>query len=552
MDCAWNDRLLRAIAQAFVSAAEDENGFLQHSTLRFSWVRYIPTNPIAHYFWGKLQRTIIEKLRERRLFFSSSGDNRSSGNNNNGNDQWTVQSLRIVSKRYRDGENNPLLLDLNHGSTAYISEKYDHRLDLPVLKKLGTVELSASPDFLDRLTQDLSLGNDSRWRSIVYTDDWFTRISNLLLGLIGESTFKDALEKLDVVQLETGKWVAPRHGSIFFPTSGDVDIPNGLKLSLLDGKALDNPAFKDLLKSLGVGECKPHEVIPLIEQRYGPSARVSKKALLQDIVFLFWHHTEVPETGYNIFLSCHNGTGYCWYNIADAEDGGWLYAPKLDHPYALYKLLDGKVPTELKGQVKFVRQDYFDALEECGLRHGKSGSEWLQQRAQIKLVPQLRDRTRAASFNRQTIKLSSELKYIAENMPHYLLGVLQHAWFDYVESDEWDRYMKEAEVPILESPNERPLETTFLPLPSLLGTVKELGLSERFGFLEELDGMTEVESVKWDFLKRFGVGVKDDLHFWLTLLQRAKEAERIQKTTIFKIYARLQTFIDEEDVKKIW
>jgi hypothetical protein len=485
----------------------------------------------------------MEKLKDRRLFFSSSGDGHDhSSSRNNNKDQWTAEQLRIVPKQYRDERNAPLLPDLERGSTAYISEKYTDRLDLPVLRKLGTVELSTSPDFLDRLTQDLSRGRKSQWQSINYTDNWFTRISNLLLASTGARSIKETMQRLELVPLGNGNWVASRNASIFFPTSGGVDIPKKLKLSLLDGDALNNSAFKDLLTSLGVVECEPGQVIPLIEQRYRLGGSLNNDLLVQDIVFLFWHHKEVPETGYDIFLSCKSGdTQYSWGNVAY---GGWHYYPKPDHPYALYKLLDGEVPSELRDQIKFPRRDYFDALEKCAPRHGKTGPEWLRQRAEIKLEPQLRSK-------KQTTSMSPELKYIAEKMPHYLLGVLEHDWFQYKRSEEWDKYIKETEVPILESPNERSLETTFLPLPSLQRIVKELRLSNQFGFLEELDGMTEVESVKWDFLKQFGVGVKDDLHFWLTLLRRAKNAENVQKSAVFKIYTRLQAFIDKDDVKII-
>lgn len=548
MDCAWNERLLKDIAQFFVSAAEDDDGFLQHSTLRFSWVRYIPTNRIAHSFWGRLQRMIIKELTGRRLFFSSRGDGDGHSNIDN-RERWTADQLRVVSIQYRDEENAPLLPDLDRGSTTYVSEMYHGRLGLPVLRSLGTVDLTTSPDFLDRFAQDLGRGGTSLWRSTSYTNNWFTRMSNLLLAATGDQAVKMAVQKLRLVPLQDKKWVASLNASIFLSKSGGVDIPAGLKLSLLDNRALYNSALKALLTTLGVGECDPGRVIPLIEQRYRSSGSWGTDVLVKDIVFLFWHHKEVPETGYDIFLSCtSNSTDYYWGNVVSEA---WLYYPKPDHPYALAKLFDSKIPAELQGRIKFPRLAYFDALEKCGPRQGKNGPEWLQQRAVIKHAPQLRGRNASIRSNPTVSGMSPEFKYIAENMPHYLLGVLEQEWLQYVQSGHWDKYIKAREVPILESPNEKPLETTFLPLPSLVKVVEELGLSDQFGFLEELDGMAEVESVKWNFLARFGVGVKNDLHFWLTLLHRARSAESVQKATVFTIYARLQTYIDEDDVETI-
>jgi glycosyltransferase involved in cell wall biosynthesis len=109
--------------------------------------------------------------------------------------------------------------------------------------------------------------------------------------------------------------------------------------------------------------------------------------------------------------------------------------------------------------------------------------------------------------------------------------------------------IRSTKVPILDSQNERELETTFLPLPSLKKIAVELELSQEFGFLTELDQMTEVESAKWSFLERFGVGIKEDLGFWLALLRRLKEKNNIKREYIFRIYRQLQKFTSEEEVE---
>ncbi|ESZ98908.1 hypothetical protein SBOR_0766 [Sclerotinia borealis F-4128] len=54
VDSAWNKRLLEEVVTTFRSAIDGPNGFLEHDTLRYSWVRYIPTDSIADDFWGFL------------------------------------------------------------------------------------------------------------------------------------------------------------------------------------------------------------------------------------------------------------------------------------------------------------------------------------------------------------------------------------------------------------------------------------------------------------------------------------------------------------------
>jgi hypothetical protein len=144
--------------------------------------------------------------------------------------------------------------------------------------------------------------------------------------------------------------------------------------------------------------------------------------------------------------------------------------------------------------------------------------------------------------------MSEELLYIMGHLPQYLLGVLESDWRNYVKSNAWDARIKAIKVPILNSTDSRILKKTFLPLPKLKAIVDGLGLGQSFGFLKELDGMTDVEVLKWRFLEYFGVGMADDVSFWIALLEHARTMDGVEKHQVFKIYARLQTFIDAKDV----
>jgi hypothetical protein len=85
-------------------------------------VRYVPANPIADDFWGQLQKKITSALSSRELFFSMTSR------------RLRAERLRIVTQGYRGEDGQPLLPDFTAGSPAYISDAYDERLDLPVLK----------------------------------------------------------------------------------------------------------------------------------------------------------------------------------------------------------------------------------------------------------------------------------------------------------------------------------------------------------------------------------------------------------------------------------
>ena len=530
-DCEWNQHLLNEVVKTFLRTVDGSGGFLEHPKMKYAWVRYIPTEKIVHDLWGQLRVDLIEALSTRRLFHSSDDQSK----------LWTAKQLRVVNNEFRDVDLDPLLPDLESGDTAYVSEEYDSQLDIPIMRRLGTTDLSIS-DFLERLKKDLDNEDESQLRSRE-DDDWHTRFSDLLIRSLEDTTQRKLVQRLPIIPLDNGSWVHSLNASIFFPTSGGVKIPRGLPLSLILEDTLSNERRKVLFSSLGITECDPSRIFPLIENRYMTRHPGSESPCFQDMKFLFWHNNILPST-HLIYVAATDGNGY---RITPATKGNWMYCPESEDPRSMYHLLKGVIPDELKGQVKFAHIRYYDTLKECGLRNGNAGPEWLRSRVGIKVMPQLY--SRKSLFSKP--EMSAELKYIVENLPQHLLAVLEGNWHQYYESSEWDDVIRAAEIPILDCPEPRALETTYLPLPKLKTKARELKLNESFGFLKELDGMTDIEVVKWRFLEHFGVGVEEDVSFWLALLRKAREKSDVEKSHVFKIYSHLQTFTEEEDIERL-
>jgi hypothetical protein len=304
-----------------------------------------------------------------------------------------------VAHEYRDEEDEPLLRDLAQGKTTYISERYDQILDLTILRILGTLDLQLAPDFIDRLSQDLDRQDDSDWRSPEFPSSWRTTTSNLLLKSIKDPLQKIMIQRMEIVPLQTSKWVRSLNASLFLPTSDGIDIPSDLSLNLIDNDALENESLVALLIGLGVSMCKPEQVIPLIEQRYVSGFSFSTATMTQHIAFLFWRNVKVPTTGYKIYLSCNDVAEIFFWN--DVATGSWVYCPELDHPYSMFRLLASKISSELKDKIRFPRIEYFEALGKLGLRNGISGRDWLMSRAGIMITPRLRHRDES--------KMSAEL-----------------------------------------------------------------------------------------------------------------------------------------------
>ncbi|KAF7949568.1 uncharacterized protein EAE97_003077 [Botrytis byssoidea] len=527
VDSVWNRQLLEEVVATFNSAINDPNGFLEHDTLRYSWIRYIPTTAITDEFWGLLQPSLFGKLCTSKFFFSLDGY------------RWAPHRLRVLQNTFRDEHRNPLLADSIVGTSVYVSESYDAS-DIPILEKMKAKHLDTG-DFLQRLEEDLVRTHDSRMKTTPLSSPWHTKMANLLITMGQDDSNKMKIQKLNIIPLDSGVWARPLNASIFFPTSGGVDIPKALPLNLVDGEALGNPSRKKLFSQLGIAECSPERIFPLIEQRYKLSNR--KTDSVSDIKFLFWHHEKLPANC-SIFMWLWNGECVLPRNI---NDGDWIYCRESNHAYATIKIIGESIPIEIKNgsHVRYPEKSYYSALEACGIRNGHTGIEWLRSLG-IKETPQLRRRE-----NSSDPKLSIEFKHILKNLPKHMLGTLQADWMQYNETEKWDNFFKQRKVPILASSAMMSLKDTYLPVSKLKGIVTSLGLEEGFGFLEELDGISEIEVFKWSFLKRFGVGVDEDVSFWLRLLKQARQKDSINPSIVFRIYSRLQTYIDESDIIRI-
>lgn len=217
-------------------------------------MRYIPAARIADDFWGKLQVELLMYIKTRKFFFE--------------NDQpvlWEASRLISVADKFRLDSNDFMIPDVPDGATRYLSEHYQAS-ELSILRDLGMADISMT-DFLERLDVDLRRSAPfmhSKTQSI----QWHTKVAKLLLKASDDQAHLETIKMLSLAPLNNGSWVRSKHPSLFLPTSGGVAIPADLSLSLVDGNALLNPARTSLFLHLGVTECAPTRIFPLIGQQY--------------------------------------------------------------------------------------------------------------------------------------------------------------------------------------------------------------------------------------------------------------------------------------------
>jgi hypothetical protein len=149
---------------------------------------------------------------------------------------------------------------------------------------------------------------------------------------------------------------------------------------------------------------------------------------------------------------------------------------------------------------------YYSALENMHKRHDREALDWFNDFFQLCQNPQLHRRgiVNCRSF---------EAEFIAENKPEYLIGVLKSSWGQYCPVKDWDEYFKAVKIPLIDSNETLRLEDTYLPLPKLRKIVSQLNLDSRFGFIEELSNIQDIDAAQWEFLERFDVKMDADVRF---------------------------------------
>ena len=514
----WNSRLLSEAALAF-----DHNigSFLSHFILKYQWIRYIPIERVPDDFWTQLRTKILDTLKTRKAFFSQ--------------DNQTLRrpdELRIVPQIYREESGQPLLAESGSVRWAGISENYDTTIDGPILRKLGVRDMDAM-DFLFGLSADLNSAS-SRMFSSPINDSWHAQVVELLVNLMADPNFAAIIRLFPVVPLDNGRWVLALNASIFFPKCDGIDIPTDLPVNLVRAEASQSPTWRRFLGKLGISECAPSKIIPLIEQRYLSLGRTMDESL-NHVAFLFWHHKELLSQSISIRLIATKA----FFSPYDTTTG-WVYCPRSEDQYAVCNLLDQE---KLNDKMKLLNLAYYTRLEKLDSRHNITPVDWLHSYFQIKTYPQLCRRDDPNT-------MSAELEYVRNHKPGFLVGTLNHSWCQLRAA--WDKTIKLTEVPIWNSVLQEQVCRVFLPSPNLKAIATRLGLDKNFKFLGEHASITDAQASSCSVLNRLGVGVNEDLSFWIELLQQARRKGNPSSKVIFEIYSQLQKLCcTEDDIQRI-
>jgi hypothetical protein len=261
---------LEEIPNAFVDAVHEFN----KTTLRYSWLRYLPDKDSCQPPFAKLPGRILALLSEEEVLESREGNLVRPGH------------LRFIPKKFRDGRGKPFLTPDSAASTT-LSEDYPSCFSKQ-LEALGVRSLEPT-EFLSQL-KDFTSQRAPDFQAM--PQEWHSQLSRALLNLHLEAGDLDqTIKELYIIPLDDGRWVSGNSGMVYFPSDPPLRKPMGLGIMEVNPTAAaDGDRFR-LLKWLGVRATAKHDFAQAIvdkhqDPKFQPGS-VPSSDLISHAIFLF-------------------------------------------------------------------------------------------------------------------------------------------------------------------------------------------------------------------------------------------------------------------------
>jgi hypothetical protein len=515
MENLRNKAILDGVAVAFADAVLQ---FCEHPTLQYQWMEYIPKDTeISSPFWSKLLVQIKAALQKAPILRPHSKGGLK-----------LISQLKIVPIQFRDSDDNPLVSDL--ANEMYLAPEYGEYLELSKLKSLGVKAMNIY-DCIERIRQD-AISPNPKMKSA--TDDWHERVARILLMPFEKEHLRakiPSIRNMPLIPLGNNEWTSITKGKAFFPYTDDMLIPSDLGLRLVDANAITNPTRKKLFVQLGVTDAPVESVRKLILEKHKMSReRINLKSSIKHLQYLYWTHSLPPFA--EECLSLRKRTSFCVFeeNNFRVHGDDDLYF-QTDEKYGIQEFLRPALEEDVEGDSLgfFINPEYLNSAPIQKDHDVPSWETWLEESLEILRHPRLAD-------PKDPTKLSKIFCYIVKKHPEKLLGALKAHWSSYNGLINSELSSKISDV-VIPSTNvgTMALKRTFLPLNDLVRRCSEFLDAVHFPFLILNDSSILEE---WKFLCIFGVGMNNDLDFYMEVLCHCKASGSILSYGLYEAIQR--------------
>ncbi|KAF5576686.1 hypothetical protein FPCIR_12476 [Fusarium pseudocircinatum] len=518
---ADNPEIKDQVATAFFRAILQ---FCEHPTLCYYWPLFLtPRLRDLDPFWSGLDADIRSWIAQNPVLISR------------GVKRWRLIShLTILSVDAQDHAGKPLLDDpINR---PFLSSKYPPEV-VNTLKEYGLASLN-STQFLTLLELHL---NSPRLRLFMVrrTKEWHGALARLLSKYFVDDEPSERIKSLPLLQLRDGSLISAASGSVYFPTTINIDIPENLNLRVVSSFASCGLYTRALYQQLGVLQATVVQVRSLILDSFSSSKDLSLHDIKSYLRYLYLTHQsfnaehEQPYQAVKI-MTLGMTIERPWSSI--------VYLPGMDGSYTPQKLV-GLGMFWLSHSLNFLHPEILkDAPNQSSLCH-LSWKKWLcdclgiRERFSLfrrKTLVEQEPNGNISSISDEADVLSEEYQYVFKHHPDRFLGFIQHLW-----AFDGPRLLKSptlvSEIQGLPAQKlcavDRPLnlQDTWVPLKELKDCVQHyMEYPDKFPFLkleEEEEDINVATATKWSFLtKHFSVKWRNDMDFLLDILESIKHS----------------------------
>ncbi|KAI9146907.1 alcohol dehydrogenase [Paramyrothecium foliicola] len=525
-DSPWNHALRDAAVDAFLLALDN----LGSSQLRYHWPRYIPASNVAGFF-SKTRSGILRGLQSKKVLESYCSN------------LSFPSSLLYVPPSFLDSNGVPFGLQ-SQSAGRYLSAKYaDQATNL--VRELGISHLSPK-EFIQDLCDSVK-DKEADFQSKPLA--WHSQLAQSLLPLISNSETREAVRKINIIPLASGKWVSVEGNAIVFSGSfTEQHILDGLGIPKVRKDAENDPQMRKLYHQLGVTGCESAAICEKIAAAHSSSgfnpAKLSRKTLVDQVLFLYKSSWRIP-----------NDTKF-WF--ATQDDGrciaSELYVSGTHSSDALGRVMRRlqdwvrKTPGEQKPfkKFQFIHPDYSIALAHVD----KNWQDWLTGSFRISTIPRLTSSSskgKSDTENGTDLKLSNDFLFLFQH--HNTSDVLR------VMRDNWHHYSRciEQEFPSVKSDVSQSISLEMLRSIKVDCGGNRVKISQTVlpGLDPTMDSDIEIpilhvedhEDSRWSILESFGVSVKRDVGYYVKCLESLQQSPFVDMDTLLHIYQQIQVLI---------
>ncbi|KAF4446685.1 hypothetical protein F53441_9727 [Fusarium austroafricanum] len=326
------------IGAAFLKAVFQ---FCEDPTLCYHWPLFLPSQENGFdSFWSGLNAMIKSLLSNLPVVKSR-----------HRNDLRLIRDVLILSSDTRDEAGQPLFDDPI--KDPFISSKYP-RTATQALQDYG-LKTDTVVHFIDQMKADLDKQN-SKIRSEETSDEWHAAVARLCSMILANGWYPaEVLRSLPILPLRDDEWGSSLQGPVYFPKTGEIDIPGNLKLKVLRLSTTGNADRNTLFRHLGVSEASFQQVRSSIFSSFSTFYRITTGFTHESLVYLYLTHQSLvhQRRDYSeayVLLS----TG-CVHQPQTSA----VYLPGADHRFSPKSLLEGQEPAP-DFPVYFLRDWHFD------------------------------------------------------------------------------------------------------------------------------------------------------------------------------------------------